>query len=113
MASGSAINQLLSTHRILRRVFDSTTPDLLLTPSRREIIREHLYRELSKGSYDSDPSVDGQNVRADFSMRVRRLISAARWSMFNLGLLPPALKPLVRSMPMRVMAPPSLCLFGT
>jgi hypothetical protein len=51
--SGPAINQLLSTHRILRRVFDTSTPDLLLTPSRREIIREHLYRELSKASYDS------------------------------------------------------------
>ncbi len=51
--SGPAINQLLSTHRLLRRVFDVTTPDLLLTPSRREIIREHLYRELSKASYDT------------------------------------------------------------
>jgi hypothetical protein len=51
---GPAINQLLSTHRLLRRVFDVTTPDLLLTPSRREIIREHLYRELSKASYDGD-----------------------------------------------------------
>jgi hypothetical protein len=52
--SGPAINQLLSTHRLLRRVFDVSTPDLLLTPSRREIIREHLYRELSKSTYDSD-----------------------------------------------------------
>jgi DNA-binding Lrp family transcriptional regulator len=52
--SGPAVNQLLSTHRILRRVFDPTTPDLLLTPSRREIIREHLYRELSKASYSKD-----------------------------------------------------------
>lgn len=52
--SGPAINQLLSTRRLLRRVFDVATPDLLLTPSRREIIREHLYRELSKASYDSD-----------------------------------------------------------
>jgi Helicase HerA, central domain len=52
--SGPAINQLLSTHRILQRVFDVDTPDLLLTPSRREIIREHLYRELSKSSYDSE-----------------------------------------------------------
>lgn len=51
--SGPAINQLLSTHRLLRRVFEVSTPDLLLTPSRREIIREHLYRELSKASYDS------------------------------------------------------------
>lgn len=53
-ASGPAIDQLLSTHRILRRVFDVTTPDLLLTPSRREIIREHLYRELSKASYSGE-----------------------------------------------------------
>ncbi len=52
--SGPAVNQLLSTHRILRRVFDPTTPDLLLTPSRREIIREHLYRELSKASHSRD-----------------------------------------------------------
>lgn len=52
-ATGPAITQLISTHRILRRVFDPTTPDLLLTPSRREIIREHLYRELSKASYDN------------------------------------------------------------
>jgi len=52
--AGPAINQLLSTHRLLRRVFDPDSPDLLLTPSRREIIREHLYRELSKRSYDSD-----------------------------------------------------------
>lgn len=52
--SGAPIDQLLSTHRILQRVFDVNTPDLLLTPSRREIIREHLYRELSKPSYDSD-----------------------------------------------------------
>lgn len=51
---GPSINQLLSTYRILRRVFDVTTPDLLLTPSRREIIREHLYRELSKPSYSSE-----------------------------------------------------------
>lgn len=53
-ANGPAINQLISTHRILRRVFDASTPDLLLTPSRREVIREHLYRELSKATYDSD-----------------------------------------------------------
>ena len=53
-ASGPAIDQLLSTYRILRRVFDVTTPDLLLTPSRREIIREHLYRELSKASYPGE-----------------------------------------------------------
>lgn len=52
IADGPAIGQMLSTYRILRRVFDAESPDLLLTPSRREIIREHLYRELSKSSYD-------------------------------------------------------------
>ena len=62
--SGPAINQLLSTHRLLRRVFDSATPDLLLTPSRREIIREHLYRKLSMPHTTAAPSAGGQNARA-------------------------------------------------
>jgi len=52
--SGPAITQMLSTHRILRQVFDPTYPDLLVTPSRREILREHLYRELSKTMYGND-----------------------------------------------------------
>lgn len=52
IVTGPAVSQLLSTFRILRRVFDPDTPELLLTPSRREVIREHLYRELSKASYD-------------------------------------------------------------
>lgn len=52
--TGPAVDQVLSTHRLLRRVFDTGTPDMLLTPSRREILREHLYRELSKASYESD-----------------------------------------------------------
>jgi len=52
--SGSAINQLLSTHGLLRQVFDKDYPELLVTPSRREILREHLYRELSKSGYEAD-----------------------------------------------------------
>ena len=52
--TGAAITQMLSTHRILRHVFDPTYPDLLVTPSRREILREHLYRELSKGTYSNE-----------------------------------------------------------
>jgi hypothetical protein len=51
--TGPAINQLLSTHGLLRQVFDRTYPELLVTPSRREILRDHLYRELSKARYDS------------------------------------------------------------
>lgn len=50
--TGPAINQLLSTHGLLRQVFDSDHPELLVTPSRREILRDHLYRELSKAGYD-------------------------------------------------------------
>ena len=52
--TGSAINQLLSTHGLLRQVFDPDYPELLVTPSRREILRDHLYRELSKAGYDAD-----------------------------------------------------------
>lgn len=52
--SGPAINQLLSTHRLLRHVFDPAYPELLVTPSRREILRDHLYRELSKAGYDDE-----------------------------------------------------------
>jgi hypothetical protein len=51
--SGPAINQLLSTHGLLRQVFDPDYPELLVTPSRREILRDHLYRELSKAGYDA------------------------------------------------------------
>ena len=54
MAAGPAVNQVLSTHRLLRPVFAPPVPDALITPSRREILREHLYRELSKGKYDVD-----------------------------------------------------------
>lgn len=51
---GPAVKQVLSIHRLLRRVFEPGPPDVLVTPSRREILREHLYRELSKARYDSD-----------------------------------------------------------
>lgn len=50
--TGPAIKQLLSTHGLLRQVFDPTHTELLVTPSRREILRDHLYRELSKARYD-------------------------------------------------------------
>lgn len=50
---GPAISQMMSTHSLLRQVFDSEYPELLVTPSRREILRDHLYRELSKAGYDA------------------------------------------------------------
>jgi len=49
--SGPAISQMLATHHILRQVFDPQQQELLLTPSRREILRDHLYRELSKARF--------------------------------------------------------------
>ena len=52
--TGPAINQMLSTYRILRPVFQPGYSELLVTPSRREILREHLYRELSKTTYRNE-----------------------------------------------------------
>lgn len=52
--SGPAIAQMLSTHRLLRQVFDPEHAESLVTPSRREVLREHLYRELSKARYDNE-----------------------------------------------------------
>lgn len=52
VAKGPAVEQLLSTNRLLHQVFDHDHEELLVTPSRREVLREHLYRELSKPTYD-------------------------------------------------------------
>ncbi|WP_417564158.1 helicase HerA domain-containing protein [Microbacterium sp.] len=52
VAKGPAVEQLLSTNRLLHQVFDHDHEELLVTPSRREVLREHLYRELSKPMYD-------------------------------------------------------------
>ena len=67
VVTGPAISQMLSTYRVLRPVFDPDTTDLLLTPSRREVIREHLYRELSKASYD-------KTARRRWEQLVRQLL---------------------------------------
>lgn len=55
IASGPAINQMLSTRRLIAQVFtgDRAT-ELITTPARREVIREHIYRELSKTSYSPE-----------------------------------------------------------
>lgn len=50
--SGPSVGQMLSIRRLLKEVF---TPEreneLMTTPARRELIREHIYRELSKQGY--------------------------------------------------------------
>lgn len=49
---GPAVQQMLSTRRLLELVFASPREqELITTPARREILREHLYRELTKGAY--------------------------------------------------------------
>ena len=58
---------MLSTYRILQPVFDADSSELLLTPSRREVIRDHLYRELSKASYD-------KTARMRWEQLVRQLL---------------------------------------
>ncbi|BDG59510.1 hypothetical protein caldi_06000 [Caldinitratiruptor microaerophilus] len=55
--SGPAIDQLLATESTLREVFASASErenELLVTPARREVLREHFYREISKAIYSSD-----------------------------------------------------------
>ncbi|MEZ4503112.1 MAG: DUF87 domain-containing protein [Dehalococcoidia bacterium] len=55
VVSGAAIDQMLSTRRLLEQVFSTHRDDeLITTPARREILREHLYRELTKGAYTAD-----------------------------------------------------------
>lgn len=53
--SGPAICQVVATRNLLVPVFASDRSDeLMTTPARREIVREHLFRELSKPAYSAD-----------------------------------------------------------
>lgn len=50
--SGPAVHQMLATRRLLAAVLAEDRDDeLITTPARREVLREHLYRELTKGAY--------------------------------------------------------------
>lgn len=50
--TGPAIEQMLATRRLLSAVLDTDRQDeLITTPARREVLREHLYRELTKATY--------------------------------------------------------------
>jgi len=54
LIEGPAVEQMLSTRRLLQTVFAADRgQELITTPARREILREHLYRELTKGSYSA------------------------------------------------------------
>jgi hypothetical protein len=52
--SGPAIEQLLSMRTLLSQVFtraEAEAEELITTPARREILREHAFRELTKARY--------------------------------------------------------------
>ena len=52
VVEGSAIEQLLSTRRLLHEVFlDNREEEMITTPARREVLREHIFRELTKQRY--------------------------------------------------------------
>ena len=71
VVSGPAVNQMLATRRLLTAVLAPGRDDeLITTPARREVLREHLYRELTKGMY----SPKERKLWAD---RVRRLLDGA------------------------------------
>ena len=71
VATGPAIEQMLSTRRLLEQVFLGDRADeLITTPARREVLREHLYRELTKGAY----SPDERKLWAD---RLQRLLDGS------------------------------------
>jgi hypothetical protein len=71
VVSGAAIDQMLSTRRLLEQVFaDNRDDELITTPARREILREHLYRELTKGAYTADQ-------RKRWADRLQRLLDGA------------------------------------
>ena len=68
IGSGPAINQMLATRRLLAAILAQQRDDeLITTPARREVLREHLYRELTKGAY----SPEERRLWAD---RLRRLL---------------------------------------
>jgi hypothetical protein len=55
VVSGPAVDQALATRRLLAEVLQPASDDeLITTPARREVLREHLYRELTKPAYDGE-----------------------------------------------------------
>ena len=62
---------MLSTRRLLEQVFANNRADeLITTPARREILREHLYRELTKGTYTAEE-------RKRWADRLQRLLDGS------------------------------------
>lgn len=111
IVAGHAIDQMLSTHRVLRRVFDPHTAERLLTPSRREIIREHLYRELSKASYDKAERKRWADLSRDLFEEDARVVLRCELIDVQLGVAATSLEP-VRNLQAKDgddLVPVSLC----
>lgn len=54
LVRGPAVEQMLATQRLLSAILaEKRDNELITTPARREVLREHLYRELSKGAYSA------------------------------------------------------------
>lgn len=71
VASGPAVDQMLATRRLLAAILSQQREDeLITTPARREILREHLYRELTKATY----SPSERKLWAD---RLQRMLDGA------------------------------------
>lgn len=69
IASGSAVDQVLSTRKLLAQVFAGDREgELITTPARRELLREHAFRELTKPTYDAA-------VRRAWADRLERLFA--------------------------------------
>ena len=68
IVSGPAVEQMLATRRLLAEILAGKRDDeLITTPARREVLREHLYRELTKDAY----APEERRLWAD---RLRRLL---------------------------------------
>ena len=79
--TGPAIQQMLATRRLLVAMLSDLRDDeLLTTPARREVLREHLYRELTKGAY----SPRERKLWAD---RLRRLLNGTIKTEFSCHLI--------------------------
>ena len=68
IVNGPAVDQMLATRRLLAAILaDQRDNELITTPARREVLREHLYRELTKAAYSPDD-------RKLWTDRLRRLL---------------------------------------
>jgi hypothetical protein len=55
IASGPAVAQVTAIRKLLLEMFsESRAGELVTTPARREVLKEHFYRELAKPSYSAD-----------------------------------------------------------